>query len=557
MQNIDFHIVRQLVDKTLSLQWCSENLIVPIGSKSSAEGKEVLTIAVANFTYLGTVGEFIQKRAKGLGYKVEFVEMDAVNINKVIEEASRTQSTTGASHDPELISDYSIIEALKSADSEGVGEEIDLDFDDSEEVVVGSDVQDLSVEMLGSQIQRAAAEILISSCRSNVSDIHIEPRQDGYKVRVRRDGVMQSYISMPRSAGIKLTACLKNMAKMDIAERRASQDGKILRRFEGQAMEFRCSTAPGKHGEKMVLRILNSNAEMLSLDILINQDQMREDFRNILNQANGVVIISGPTGSGKSTTLASALREKDNGELNIVTAEDPIEYDLGGNIQQFPVVRAKGQTFAQLIRTFLRQDPDVILIGETRDSETAESIFDAAETGHLIFTTLNAATCAEALRYLQLTEISPQKLYMASGCILAQRLVRRVCPICSTSRISSREEASWLGISNEVVVRIATCLDAETKEARSLEGTLCERCGGSGYQGRIAIYELLEFTPLLMDKICNTSSLVGIQNILIESGMRTMLDYSRDLVLDGLTTIAEVFRVLSLSKTGEMVAKVK
>ena len=160
---------------------------------------------------------------------------------------------------------------------------------------------------------------------------------------------------------------------MDIAERRASQDGKIRRRFEGQTMEFRCATAPGKFGEKMVMRFLNSNADMLSLDVLISNEKVRQDFRSIINEANGIIIVSGPTGSGKSTTLASALREKDNGELNIVTAEDPIEYDLGGNIQQFPVIRAKGQTFSNLLRTFLRQDPDVILIGETRDPETAES----------------------------------------------------------------------------------------------------------------------------------------------------------------------------------------
>ena len=218
---------------------------------------------------------------------------------------------------------------------------------------------------------------MIDAARSGISDIHIEPRREDYKVRARQDGVMQGYASIPRTTGIQLTACLKNMAKMDISERRASQDGKIRRNFEGQIIEFRCATAPGKFGEKMVMRYLNSNADMLSLDILINNEKVRQDFRSILNEANGIIIVAGPTGSGKSTTLASALREKDNGELNIVTAEDPIEYDLGGNIQQFPVIRAKAQTFGKLLRTFLRQDPDVVLIGETRDPETAESCMDA------------------------------------------------------------------------------------------------------------------------------------------------------------------------------------
>ena len=206
---------------------------------------------------------------------------------------------------------------------------------------------------------------------------------------------------MPRSAGIKFTACLKNMAQMDIAERRASQDGKIRRRFEGQTMEFRCATAPGKFGEKMVMRFLNSNSEMLSLDTLISDDKVRQDLRSIINEANGIIIVSGPTGSGKSTTLASALREKDNGELNIVTAEDPIEYDLGGNIQQFPVIKAKGQTFANLLRTFLRQDPDVLMVGEIRDIETGSIAIKAALTGHLVLSTLHTNTAAGAITRLE------------------------------------------------------------------------------------------------------------------------------------------------------------
>ena len=192
---------------------------------------------------------------------------------------------------------------------------------------------------------------------SGASDIHLEPRQDDYKIRVRRDGIMQNFLTMPRSEGIKLTACLKNMARMDIAERRESQDGKIRRYFEGQTMEFRCATAPGKYGEMMVMRFLNINADMLSLDILISNEDIRQDFRTLINEANGIVIVSGPTGSGKSTTLASALREIDTGELKIVTAEDPIEYDLGGNIQQFPVVRDKGQTFTKLLRIFCVKTP--------------------------------------------------------------------------------------------------------------------------------------------------------------------------------------------------------
>lgn len=535
---------RQLIDKHLSLQWCRENIVAPLGTQTSKEsGKELITVAVANFTYLATIGDFIKKRAAQSGLECQFVERSPEEINQILDEAAKERIIGGETLESYQFTDDAILDALKAADDEGNPDGISFDFDDSEEVVVEDDALDLSAEMLGSQIQRAAAQILISSCRSNVSDIHIEPRQDSYKVRVRRDGVMQSYVSMPRSAGIKLTACLKNMAKMDIAERRASQDGKILRRFEGQAMEFRCSTAPGKHGEKMVLRILNSNAEMLSLDTLINQDQVREEFRKILNEANGIVIVSGPTGSGKSTTLASALREKDNGELNIVTAEDPIEYDLGGNIQQFPVLRAKGQTFAQLLRTFLRQDPDVILIGETRDPETAESSMDAAETGHLVFTTLHANSAASSLTRLVDMEVPSYKLTASLRGILAQRLLRKVCPECSAERPLTDAECRFTGLKKGTSARVATALSANEKEQRKQEGTLCTRCGGTGYQGRIGTYELLKITKNIREAIKQQKSAQEIEQAAVEEGMLTLKSYGAKLIEQQLTTVSELQKI--------------
>jgi len=541
--------VRQLIDQYLSLGWCRENIVVPLEiSRDAAKDEDIVVIAIANFAYLATIGEFIKQRFRVSRLSCQFVELDAREIESIIDYASSEAIIEdGNPHSSAHATNEELLEALKAANDEEDKEDeeaVEFEFDDSQEELAGEEISDLSVEMLGSQIQRAAAQILIITCRSNVSDIHIEPRQDQYKVRVRRDGVMQSFISMPRSAGIKLTACLKIMAKMDIAERHASQDGKILRRFEGQQMEFRCSTAPTKHGEKMVLRILNSNTEMLSLEILISDNEIRNAFRDVINEPDGIVIVSGPTGSGKSTTVASALREKDNGELNIVTAEDPIEYDLGGNIQQFPVLRAKGQTFANLLRTFLRQDPDVILIGEIRDAETAEALFDVAETGHLILSTLHLDSCAKVIRYFQLCNIPSQKLYMVKGGILVQKLLRRVCPECSAVRPCSSTESRWLGILPGENLRYANCLTAGQKEKRLTEGTLCTHCQGTGYRGRIAVYELTIFTPQLMDRISKISSLSGIQTILEESGVRSLLDYARDFVLSQQTTVEEVSRVL-------------
>ena len=536
--------IRQLVDQYFSLQWCRENIVVPIGiERNGLAQPEKLTIAIGNFSYLGTIGDFIKKRVAAKNLECQFIEKPPEEIQKLLDEASQQRIISDNNLEGFEFSDDAILDALQDADEGESNGGFNFDFEDSEEQIIEEEALDLSIEMMGTKIQQAAAKILISACRTGVSDIHVEPRQDNYKVRVRRDGVMQSYVTMPRSAGIKLTACYKNMAKMDIAERRASQDGKIRRRFEGQTMEFRCATAPGKHGEKMVMRFLNSNADMLSLDTLISNEKVRQDFRSILNEANGIIIVSGPTGSGKSTTLASALREKDSGELNIVTAEDPIEYDLGGNIQQFPVIRAKGQTFAQLLRTFLRQDPDVILIGETRDPETAESSMDAAETGHLVFTTLHANSAASSLTRLMDMEVPSYKLNASLRGVLAQRLLRRVCPECSVQRPINDEESYFTGLQPGTPVRFATNLSAEEKQQRKQEGTLCAKCGGGGYKGRVGTYELMTINSSIRDSIKQKKSTYEIEQEAVQSGMLTLKRYGVELIREQLTTISELQKI--------------
>ena len=538
--------IRGLIDTHFSLQWCRENIVIPIGIETNrSTGTQKLTIAIGNFTYLATIGDFIKQRAGNAGLECQFIEKPAHEIQALLDQASQERLTAGESNnlDDFQFSDDAVLDALKGADDDGASHGFDFDFDDSDEQIIEEEALDLSTEMMGTKIQQAAAKILINSARSGVSDIHVEPRQEEYKVRVRRDGVMQNYVSMPRSAGIKLTACLKNMAKMDIAERRASQDGKIRRRFEGQTMEFRCATAPAKFGEKMVMRFLNSNADMLSLDVLISNEKIREDFRSIINEANGIIIVSGPTGSGKSTTLASALREKDNGELNIVTAEDPIEYDLGGNIQQFPVIRAKGQTFSNLLRTFLRQDPDVILIGETRDPETAESSMDAAETGHLVFTTLHANSASSSLTRLMDMEVPSYKLNASLRGVLAQRLLRKVCPECSVERPINDSESRFTGLRRGTTVRFASALNAEEKQQRKLEGTLCTRCNGSGYHGRIGTYELMKVNRKIRDAIKQQKSTHDIESVAVQTGMLTLKTYAVDLIAKQLTTISELQKI--------------
>ena len=501
-----------------------------------------LTIAIGNFSYLATIGDFIKKRALENGYECQFVEKPVDEIQKLLDEAAKERVISGESITSEQFNDDAILDALKEA-GDGDNKDFDFDFDENEEEIIEEVTEDLSMEMMGSKIQQAAAKILISSCRNGVSDIHIEPRQDDYNIRVRKDGVLQSYIKIQRSAGLKLTACLKNMAKMDIAERRASQDGKIKRRFEGQAMEFRCATVPGKYGEMMVMRILNSSSDMLSLDFLISNEQIRKNLRKIINEPYGIVIVSGPTGSGKSTTLASALREKDTGESKIVTAEDPIEYDLGGNIQQFPVVRAKGQTFANLLRTFLRSDPDIILIGETRDPETAESSMDAAETGHLVFTTLHANSASSSLTRLIDMDVPSYKLNSSLRGVLAQRLLRQVCPECSTVRPINEAESHFTGIKQGTSIREATALGSDEKQKRKQEGTLCSRCNGSGYKGRIGTYELMQIDGHIQDAIKKGKTTHEIEEIAVQNGMMTLKAYAVDLIKKQLTTVSELKKI--------------
>jgi len=537
---------RELIEKVFSLAYCREHVLVPLSAEiNNSTNTEKLTIAVADFSYLSSISEFVKKRVAEVGYECQFIEKKAVEIQFLLDQAAQERIINSEGIETYDFSDDAIIDALKAANDDDSGDELNyaFDFDESEDEVSVADTIDLSVEMLGSQIQRAAANILIKSTYSNVSDIHIEPRNDCYKIRVRRDGVMQNYVTFPTRAGVKLTACYKNMAGMDIAERRASQDGKIKRKFEGKILEFRCSTAPAKYGEKIVMRILNSDTETLNLDKLISNEVTRNNFRRMITEANGIIIVCGPTGSGKSTTLASALREKDNGELNIVTAEEPIEYDLGGNIQQFPVIRAKGQTFPILLRTFLRQDPDVILIGETRDPETAESCMDAAETGHLVFTTLHANSAASSLTRLVDMNVPTYKLNASLRGVLAQRLVRKVCPSCSVEKSISDQEIAFTGLPRGTQIRVATVLKVEEKQQRSTEQTLCTRCSGSGYQGRIGTYELLRVSSKIKNAIKANASTQEIENIAVSEGMLTLKAYAIKLIKEGLTTISELKKI--------------
>ncbi len=541
--------IRSLIDKHLSLQWCRENVVIPLSIEPSLPPKQnKIVIAVGNISYLGTIGDFLKHKISSKGLDCCFIELSIDEIQSLLDQVSEERLFNRQNNENKNLSEIDVIESLSDAAEEEKEESVvKFEFESSEEAMIEDEYidkeLDLSMEMQGNKIQKAAATVLIDSCVKGASDIHIDPRENCTIIRLRIDGELADYVSMPKLAGLKLTACLKNMAKMDIAEKRASQDGKIMRTYQNKSLDFRCSTAPGKYGEKMVLRYLNNDTQILNLDLLIQNQDIRSKFREITNQVNGIVIVSGPTGSGKSTILASTLREIDDGSLNIVTAEDPIEYDMGGAIQQFPVLRAKGQTFANLLRTFLRQDPDVILISETRDPETAESSMDAAETGHLVFTTLHANSAATSLTRLLDMEVPPYKLTASLRGILAQRLLRKVCSSCSIERPLSNTEAKITGLNTGTPVKVATCLSAEQKSQRKKEGTLCDECMGRGYKGRVGIFELLTITRPISNAIRQQLSTQEIEDIAIAEGMLTMKGYAVQLIEQKLTTVAELTKV--------------
>ena len=544
LNSIKIKSIRSLIDKNFSLQWCRDNLVVPISIEPSLPPDSALvTIAVANIIFLGTIGKTIKDRLANTGYKCKYIELSADEIQEVLDLAVEESFVSGEQIDVNEFTEDAVLAALEESSDSPEDSQFTLEFDDFAEEESVEQVIDLEDEMFNSKTQRAAGLILINACRTGVSDIHVEPNESSYKIRVRRDGVLQKFLSISNIAGRQLLACLKNMAEMDIAERRAAQDGKILRSFEGKKIEFRCSTAPAKHGEGMVLRILNSDSSILNLDTLVHIENVKNQFRKVISSSNGIVIVSGPTGSGKSTTLASALREIDNGEKKIVTAEDPIEYDLGGDIVQHQINRAKKQTFSIFLRTFLRQDPDVILIGETRDPETAESSMDAAETGHLVFTTLHANTASSSLVRLLDMGVPDYKINSSIRGILAQRLVRQVCPHCSTKRPISFEESKKMQIRENISIRFATVLEGQEREKRKKENTLCLSCNGSGYKGRIGIYEYLPITREIQMAIKDKKTDIEIQEIAAEKGMLTLFAYGKELIKKELTTISEVLRI--------------
>ena len=373
--------------------------------------------------------------------------------------------------------------------------------------------------------------ILSEAIQQGASDIHFEPFENDLKVRYRIDGVLQSRHSPPREYQGQLITRIKVLAKLDIAEHRLPQDGRIKLKMGGREIDFRVSTVPVSNGERIVMRILDKGNVVVGLDQLGMLPSTADAFNRLISLSEGIVLVTGPTGSGKTTTLYSALCEIYDEETNIMTIEDPVEYKLKG-IAQIAIRPKIGLTFAQGLRHILRQDPDVVMIGEIRDTETAEIAIQASLTGHLVLSTLHTNDAPSAIPRLIDMGVEPYLLSSTVVGVLAQRLVRRVCPDCRERYTPSEEELQELG------------LDSEQLNGGSLyRGRGCSHCFDSGYKGRHGIYELMLINSALQSHIAKNADATELRKLAVEQGMITLREHGAHLVRAGVTTVSEVLRV--------------
>jgi general secretion pathway protein E len=375
--------------------------------------------------------------------------------------------------------------------------------------------------------------ILSQAVRDRASDIHIEPFERVLKVRYRIDGVLHEVLSPPKALQPRISSRVKVMADLNIAETRLPQDGRIAIRVRNREIDIRVSVIPTAFGERIVLRLLDKSGALLELEDIGMTADLMPTYTRLIHRSHGIILVTGPTGSGKSTTLYGTLQRINSPELNIITVEDPIEYQLNG-VGQIQVNPKIDLTFANGLRSILRQDPDVIMVGEIRDRETAEIAIQASLTGHLVFSTLHTNDAASAVTRLLDMGIEPFLISSSVLAFIAQRLVRLVCKECREAEAPSEQVLRDLGQSAEVWVRGG---------GQFSRGRGCDACRGSGYRGRTGIYELLVVDDIIRDLVMQRANANMIKSAAMKAGMRTLLQQGSHKVLEGLTTAEEVLRV--------------
>jgi type IV pilus assembly protein PilB len=372
--------------------------------------------------------------------------------------------------------------------------------------------------------------VLAQAIRDKASDIHFEPFEHEFKIRYRIDGSLYEMSPPPKHLSVSITSRVKVLANLNIAERRIPQDGRIKLTLAGRPVDLRVSTLPTQFGESVVLRVLDQSAVQLDIGQLGMPEDVFEGIQEIVKRPNGIFIVTGPTGSGKTTTLYSALRVVNSPDVKILTAEDPVEYEIEG-IMQVPVNHAVGLTFAKALRSFLRQDPDIIMVGEIRDLETAQISIQASLTGHLVLSTLHTNDAAGAVTRLVDMGVEPFLIASSVEAVLAQRLVRRVCSGCRTAYEPPATLLQQLGIDP---------IDIGNREFFFGKG--CNTCNNTGYKGRMGIYEWLRMSEAVRDLVVERAPTLVIKQKALEQGMRTLRDDGLRAIFDGATSIEEVVK---------------
>ena len=412
----------------------------------------------------------------------------------------------------------------------------DLELDDIEfEDAVEDDfsVLDSQSEAEQAPVVKLCNLILVNAINKGASDIHIEPYEKSYRVRYRIDGVLHHEMNAPLKLKNAITSRFKIMANLDIAERRLPQDGRIkIKMARGREMDFRVSSLPTLYGEKIVLRLLDKQNLQLDMTKLGFEGGPLGEFKEAIHRPYGMCLVTGPTGSGKTTTLYSAMSELNNDEVNISTAEDPVEFNLAG-INQVQMHEDIGLNFAASLRSFLRQDPDIIMVGEIRDFETAEIAVKAALTGHLVLSTLHTNDAPSTVNRLLNMGVEPFLVTASVNLIVAQRLARRVCMECR----QPDEEATV-----EALIE-AGMSKAEARKAKPMRGVGCKHCSGTGYRGRVALYEVMLLKDALKDLILQGASTSELKQEAIRLGMNTLRRSGLNKILEGMTSLEEILRV--------------
>jgi type IV pilus assembly protein PilB len=392
------------------------------------------------------------------------------------------------------------------------------------------DLADIKEMIESNPVKKLLNLVLLQAIKDKASDIHFEPFEDEFKMRYRIDGVLYEMVPPPRYVALAIASRIKVMANLDIAERRLPQDGRIELSLRGMPIDLRVSVLPTLFGESVVLRVLDRSNVQLNIDKIGMRDEELAIFRQLMHKPNGIIINTGPTGSGKTTTLYAALSELNAPDVKILTAEDPVEYDIDGLIQS-QVKPDVGMTFARALRSFLRQDPDIILVGEIRDLETAQISVQASLTGHLVFTTLHTNDAPSAIARLMDLGMEPFLITATLEAVVAQRLVRRICVNCKAEYRPTEEQLMEVALKPE-----------EVGDRMFFYGKGCDYCNGTGYRGRMGIYEIMALDDTIRELIMRRGSTAVIRREAIKRGMRTLREAGLLAIYDGVTSLDEVVR---------------